>query len=121
MAYANIVAPKMCPAPSGREREVKNDPRLQKKISQLKGIEYRIPLDDVVEEEPAETQVIDAFAVETGIHTEFEEELGQATDILGELMDMNEKVPRRSVALLDPLVSRHVGRYRFGRAADHFD
>ena len=88
----------MCPAPQGREREIKNDPRLQKKISELQGIEYRIPLVEVPEEQPGETQVIDAFAVEGGVHTEFEEELGQATDILGALMDMNEKVTTASEA-----------------------
>jgi len=86
----------MCPAPNGREREIKNDPRLQKKISHLQGIDYRVPLDEAVEEEAPETEIVDAFAVETGEETTFEEEMGmgQATDILGELMDMNEQVTR---------------------------
>ena len=81
----------MHPKKDGREKEIARDPRLQKKIAQLKGVTYTVPLAEVAED-PVESGVVDAFAVQKGCVGSFEEELGQATDILGELMDMNEKV-----------------------------
>jgi len=88
-AYKNVISNKMHPRPVGRSVEVDSDPRLQKKIAEMKGVEYLIPM-PIAEEPEMMERMMETMVRDEPVGS-FEQELGQAKDIMSEIMDMGEK------------------------------